>query len=95
MSDSFEQHVEHIQRFLQRYDEWNLRLKFSKCLVAQESLVFLGFKVTREGIEPNPDKMKTLRDAPRPGDLRDYEDFWDCRTTSGALFEVTRNCFAP
>jgi len=53
-SEDFEYHLRHLRLFLARCDAWNLRIRWRKCQIAQNSLVFFGFLISQAGVSPNP-----------------------------------------
>ena len=63
-SPTFESHVNHIESVFQRLRSANLKLKPSKCHFAVEKITFLGHVIQRDGVSPNPDKIKCIKDYP-------------------------------
>lgn len=49
------EHKEHLRQVFQR-----LNIKTSKCLLGVDSLIFLGHKITAEGIAPLEEKVKVI-----------------------------------
>lgn len=52
-------------KFIQRFNESELKLKATKCFFAQEEVTFLGHFVNANGISPDKDKVvqyQTFRD---------------------------------
>ena len=45
-------HLNKVREVMKILDEGNLQLKAEKCIIAQESIELLGFKLTRTGISP-------------------------------------------
>ena len=52
-----------------------LYLKASKCEFERTSLTFLGFVISSNGIETNPEKVKAVQEFPQPRDLRESRSF--------------------
>ncbi|KAK8951661.1 hypothetical protein KSP39_PZI003234 [Platanthera zijinensis] len=50
-----------------------MRLNPSKCTFRVTSRKFLGFMVTRRGIEANPEKIKALEEMSLPRSLKDVQ----------------------
>ena len=63
---SFELHIDHLQQVFQTLREVNLKIKVKKCHFCQPSLNFLGHVVGRQGIEPDPEKIKRIKEFPTP-----------------------------
>ena len=57
-SHSEEEHLKHLRIIFTLIRGANLRLKLKKCKFMQESVTFLGHKVTPEGVLPNPETVK-------------------------------------
>ncbi|VFQ66010.1 unnamed protein product, partial [Cuscuta campestris] len=51
----------------------NLRLNPKKCVFAVRTGKFLGFMVTKRGIEPNPEKIKAIVEMQPPTSVRDVQ----------------------
>jgi hypothetical protein len=65
-SPDIAEHLEHLEDVLRRFALANLKLKLKKCLFAQTSMIFLGFKVTGEGITADPRKVEAMVNYPTP-----------------------------
>ena len=74
-SKGFDQHMDRFQTVLARMEEANLKLKPSKCFFVQESVSFLGHKVSANGIEPDPERVKPLLNYPVPRNITDVRSF--------------------
>ena len=65
-SKSFDDHILHLEKVFERLKEANLKIKTSKCTFATENTQFLGFDINKDGIKPNNDKIKAMKNYPRP-----------------------------
>ena len=63
---SFEDHVRNLELVLIRITQANLKISPSKCQLFQSEVKFLGFKVSKFGLSPDPDKISAVVDWPRP-----------------------------
>ena len=63
-----------IRMLLQRMREHGIKLSKKKFLVGS-SVKFAGYLVTSDGIKPDPDKLKAIREFPRPKDLTALRSF--------------------
>lgn len=61
-----EEHERHLREVFERLKEFSLRLNLDKCIFGVSEIEFLGFKVDKDGIRPLDDKVKAIRDFPRP-----------------------------
>ena len=55
--------------------EANIKLKASKCHFAYPQVTYLGHIVSRNGIQPDPDKVSAVRDFPIPRNVKDVHSF--------------------
>ena len=65
-SKSFEEHLAHMDLVFTRLREANIKLKVSKCHFANPEVIYLGHIVSRNGIQPDPDKVSAVREFPIP-----------------------------
>ena len=61
-SATFEQHLERLHLVLDCLAKANLKLKWSKCSFAENTLKVLGHVVTKEGVGPDPEKLESVKD---------------------------------
>jgi hypothetical protein len=83
---SFEDHLEKLERVLQRLRQAGLKVNGKKSFFAKTELEYLGYWITRDGIKPLPDKVKAILaiDAPKNrkelrsfiGIVNYYRDMW-------------------
>ena len=52
------QHLEDVNCVLERLSIANLKVNVNKCAFACEEVIVLGFKVSKDGINPNPAKVQ-------------------------------------
>jgi len=74
-SASFEEHLVHVQEVLKTLRKHKFCIKKSKCRWAQSEVSFLGHKVTRNGIVPNPVNVEKIVNAPVPKDISEVRSF--------------------
>ena len=65
-SKNGEQHVCDLRQFLERLTTFNLKLAPNKALLDAVEIIFLGHKISTEGVGPNPDRVKATREMPMP-----------------------------
>ena len=68
-SKTEEEHLRHIQLVLEKLDEYNLKMKISKCSFGQRSVVFLGHIISAVGLHVDSKKIAAVADWPLPHDL--------------------------
>ena len=61
-----EQHVFDLRRFLERLTGFDLKLAPDKALLGTAETIFLGHKISSEGVGPDPGKVKAMKEMPVP-----------------------------
>ena len=74
-SQSFSQHLEHLQLVFDRLKEAKLTLKPSKCQFAVTSVKYLGHIMSPSGVTPNPEKTAVIDNFPRPKTVKHVRRF--------------------
>lgn len=77
-SDSFEEHLEHIQIVMDKIRKFGLKLNGAKCKFCRRQVGYLGHIVSAEGLRVDEEKIKALRTWPvprNPDELRIYLGF--------------------
>src|SRR6266540_7049824 len=64
-SQTYEEHVQHIEWVLTKLEEANLKLKLEKCKFAKREIKVLRHRVDAEGTRPNPGKVEAILKQPR------------------------------
>jgi hypothetical protein len=65
-SKSEEEHLEHLQHVFQTLQEQKLYVNLKKCRFFTNSLIFLGYVVSKEGIMMDPSKVEAIISWPIP-----------------------------
>ena len=74
-SSTFSSHLQNLESVLQRIEASGLTLHLSKCQFCKTKLRYLRHIVSQTGIEPDPDKIRAVRDYPVPTRLKDLRAF--------------------
>ncbi|KAL0173533.1 hypothetical protein M9458_029501, partial [Cirrhinus mrigala] len=74
-SDSYSEHVQHVRAVLQRLVQHQLYAKQEKCECHQQSISFLGYIISPEGVAMDESKVTAVRDWPRPKTLKELQRF--------------------
>jgi hypothetical protein len=59
-SNSFEEHLVHVEKVLARLIKVNIRVKMSKCHFACEEVSYLGFRIGKGLVQPDPKKIEAI-----------------------------------
>ena len=74
-SDTFEEHLERIERVLLRLEENGLKLNPKKCFFCQDKVKYVGHVVSSKGIEADPEKCEKVRNWPTPKTPEEVRQF--------------------
>jgi Reverse transcriptase (RNA-dependent DNA polymerase)/RNase H-like domain found in reverse transcriptase len=74
-SDNPSQHREHVREVLQRLRLHSLYAKADKCEWHQDSVEFLGYMLSADGLMMSEEKIQTIRDWPEPRKVKDIQSF--------------------
>lgn len=74
-STDWKSHVIDLEQVLQKLQNANLSINIKKCAFALTSIEFLGFIVSQNGVEANPEKVKPILQVPAPTNLKELERF--------------------
>lgn len=72
---SLQQHLDNLNKVLQRLAQANLKVQFDKCEFLQKQCEFLGHIVTQNGIRPNPAKIEKILNWPIPKSTTQIKGF--------------------
>ncbi|KAG1614235.1 hypothetical protein G6F46_007107 [Rhizopus delemar] len=74
-SKSFDEHMMHVEKVLQRLKEVNMVLKPAKAAWCKKEVSVLGFVVNKQGIKTHPNLVNKILDFPRPKNKTDIRAF--------------------
>jgi hypothetical protein len=72
---TFEEHLQNLQAVFLRLKQAGLKIKPSKSVFFQKSVRYLGYLVTTDGIQPDPDKVNKVTEWPVPSSVREVQQF--------------------
>lgn len=67
--------IENVKLTMNRFKEFNIRVKIEKCKFFQREVKYLGHIITGVGIRPNPEKVRAIMEAPRPKDITQLKSY--------------------
>lgn len=74
-SETFESHLEHLDRVLSKLREAGMTLRWDKCHFFRTELKYLGYCVNSSGVTPDPERVKAISDFERPRNVKDLQAF--------------------
>ena len=70
-----EEHDARLEKVLQRLHDTGLTLNLQKCQFSQSEVKFLGQVVNKDGIHPDPDKVRAIQEVQPPKTVSDIRRF--------------------
>ena len=70
-SSTFDDHLEKLNAILHRLEEAGLRVNATKSFFARTELEYLGYWITRNGIQPMPNKVQAIQRLVEPKKQQD------------------------
>jgi len=100
-NENWTDHLRHLEVVLSKLREVNLKVNPGKCCFVAESIVFLGYVVSKEGVKPNPKKIDTVLRFPKSMMVTNVRSFLGLTgyyrkyvrgysRLAGPLFELTK-----
>ena len=87
---TYEDHLNKVKTALTRLEKANFRANVQKCFFGEPSLEYLGYQISRKGIQPQPKKVEAIQKLQAPTNVRQlrhflgmvnyYRDMWQCRS---------------
>lgn len=74
-SQSFEKHIEHIEKVLRAIINEGFRLKFKKCTFAETSVKYLGHIIGNNMVKPIKDNIISIMNFPAPKNQKNIRQF--------------------
>lgn len=66
-----EEHLENLDKVLERLETHGLKLKRAKCEFMKTSLNYLGHKIDKQGLHTDDNKVAAIRNAPAPTNTKE------------------------
>ncbi len=74
-ASTFQEHVQRLSMVLDRFREANLKLKPTKCSLFKPVVTFLGYRVSNEGILPDPNNIAKILQWKEPANVTEVKQF--------------------
>ena len=69
------EHLDKMREILKTLDDAELQLKAGKCIIAENEIEWLGFKLTNQGFLPVNSKVQGITEKLRPTNLKELRSF--------------------
>jgi len=73
-----DQHVAQLDKVIDRLLSYNIKINITKSVFCVNSLTYLGYKVSADGIKPDESKYKSITEAPIPSCHKELRTFLGC-----------------
>lgn len=70
-----EEHLQTLNAVVTRLENAGVWLKKDKCVFMAADVVYLGHRISKEGLQPIADKVKVIADAPTPTNVSELRAF--------------------
>lgn len=74
-ASSLQEHEQKLQEVFSRLRKYHLKVQPDKCEFLRREVAYLGHIISNEGVKPNPDKVRVVRDFPIPKSCKDIKAF--------------------
>ena len=69
------EHEERLKKVFERFQEAGLTLRKEKCKLGKQEVVWFGNVYSRQGMSPDPEKLKTIKAWAAPADKAEVKSF--------------------
>ena len=69
------EHLQHIEEIFNRLERFGLKMKREKCDFFKKHIQYLGHLIVEDGFTPLPEKLKSIRNMPRPKTPKEVKQF--------------------
>ena len=84
-----EENDERLQAVLQRFHDKGITLRKEKCEWSTDSVIWFGYKFSKDGMSPDPAKVETIRSMPKPTNAAEVKSFLQmCQYNSMFMFDT-------
>lgn len=75
LTETYEAHVKTVCQVLSALRHKGLKINSKKCTFLCQQVEYLGHVFDKDGVHPNPDKVKCILDAPSPQNIKQVQAF--------------------
>ncbi|XP_055622017.1 uncharacterized protein K02A2.6-like [Toxorhynchites rutilus septentrionalis] len=90
-----EEHHRNLYAVLHRIQEYGFTIRPEKCSFGQKQIRYLGHLLDRQGIRPDPGKIKAINNMPAPKDITGVRSFMGAINYYGKFVPNMRNLRFP
>ena len=89
------EHDARLKQVLNRAQEVNLKLNLDKCHIRKAEVSHIGHCITKEGLKPDPEKIRAVQEMQRPQNLKKLRTFLGFKQYLAKFMPSMANVSAP
>ena len=86
---------QHVLQLFQRLNEFGISINVSKCAFGKHQIMFLGYLISHDGIEPLPNKVEAIQKYPFPSNVNQLRRFLGMIQFYNRFISKTAQYLAP
>lgn len=90
-----QQHLTNLSAVLQKLASAGMKLKPDKCFFMLQEVEYLGHKISAKGLEPIPEKVRAIVEAPAPRNVSQLKSFLGMLNYYAKFLPNLSTCLAP
>lgn len=68
-------HLKSLETLLSKLESVGMKIKLEKCSFLAKEVKYLGYIVDRAGVRPDPEKLRAIKDMPKPREVSELRSF--------------------
>ncbi|UYV74631.1 K02A2.6-like [Cordylochernes scorpioides] len=72
---TWQEHIALLSKVFDKLRQYNMKLKLSKCIFGRTEVKYLGHIISHNQLKPDPGKVKSIQDFPRPDTVKKVRQF--------------------
>ena len=81
-------HKKHVHEVLRCLHKNGLYAHLDKCHFSEDTIEYLGFILSKDGLKMDPSKVQTIQDWPEPCKVKDVQSFLGFANFTAASFPI-------
>ena len=90
-----QEHLTNLSAVLQKLASAGMKLKPDKCFFMLQEVEYLSHKISAKGLEPIPEKVRAIVEAPAPRNVSELKSFLGMLNYYGKFLPNLSTCLAP